>query len=52
MRFKEGSDGLVRTVKLQYKLPEEKTMKCVDRSVHGIAVIVPLEEQGETNQND
>ena len=40
-----GKDGLVRNVKLQYGLPEEKTFRCVERSVHGIYVIVPIEEQ-------
>jgi hypothetical protein len=39
-------DGLVRTVLLKYKLPGEKTFRTVDRAVHGISVIVPVEEQG------
>ena len=40
-----GEDGLVRTVLLKYKLPGEKTFRTVDRSVQGISVIVPVEEQ-------
>ena len=42
---KTSRDGLVRSVKLQYKLPTEKAYRYVDRAVHGIAVIVPLEDQ-------
>ena len=42
---KLGDDGLVRSVRLQYKLPNEKTFRYVDRAVQGIAVIVPIEEQ-------
>ena len=42
---KEGVDGLVRSVRAQYKLPNEKTFRYVDRAVQGIAVIVPIEEQ-------
>ena len=42
---KKGSDTLVRTVTLIYKNPTEKTFREVDRPVHGIAVIVPIEEQ-------
>ena len=42
---KTGDDGLVRSVRLQYKLPTEKTFRFVDRAVHGIVVIVPFEEQ-------
>ena len=41
----EGSDGLVRRVTLEYKLPTEKKFRRVDRAIHGIAVIVPAEEQ-------
>ena len=41
----KGTDGLVRKVKLEYKLPEEKVFRTVDRPIHGIAVIVPKEEQ-------
>ena len=40
-----SKDGLVRSVRLQYKLPTEKVYRYVDRSIHGIAVIVPHEEQ-------
>ena len=42
---KQSADGLVRSVRLQYKLPNEKTFRYVDRAVQGIAVIVPIEEQ-------
>ena len=42
---KKGKDGLVRTVTLLYKNPNERTFREVDRPVHGIAVIVPIEEQ-------
>ena len=44
---KQGEDGAVRTVKLLYKNPSEKSFREVDRSVHGIAVIVPIEEQSQ-----
>ena len=43
---KKGADGLVRTVALKYKLPNEKVYRTVDRPIHGICVIVPIEEQG------
>ena len=36
---KKGADGLVRKVLLQYKLPEEKVFRTVDRPIHGIAVV-------------
>ncbi len=42
---KTGTDGLVRTVRLEYKLPSEKVFRSVDRPVQGISVIVPIEEQ-------
>ena len=42
---KPGPDGLVRSVRLQYKLPGEKNFRSVDRAVQGVAVIVPIEEQ-------
>ena len=42
---KPGPDGLVRTIRLQYKLPGEKKFRAVDRAVQGVAVIVPIEEQ-------
>ena len=42
---KRGVDGLVRAVVLNYKLPQGKRYRTVDRSIHGIAVIVPIEEQ-------
>ena len=44
---KIGVDGAVRSVTLLYKNPNEKTFREVDRSVHGIAVIVPIEEQSQ-----
>ena len=44
---KVGEDGAVRTVTLLYKNPNEKNFREVDRSVHGIAVIVPIEEQSQ-----
>ena len=40
-----SKDGLVRKVTLQYKLPNEKVFRTVERVVQGIAVIVPVEEQ-------
>ena len=42
---KEGVDGLVRSVRLQYRLPNEKTFRYVERAVQGVCVIVPIEEQ-------
>ena len=42
-----SGDGLVRRVTLQYRLPNEKKFRTVDRAVQGIAVIVPAEEQTE-----
>ena len=41
----QGEDGLVRKFRLQYKLPEGKTFRTVDRVIQGVAVIVPVEEQ-------
>ena len=49
---KQGADGAVRTVTLIYKNPNEKTFREVDRSVHGIAVIVPIEEQSQVVVSD
>jgi hypothetical protein len=40
-----SADGLVRKVTLQYRLPNEKVFRNVERAVQGIAVIVPVEEQ-------
>ena len=45
IEVKQGEDGLVRSVRLQYKLPNENTFRYVNRAVQGIAVIVPIEEQ-------
>ena len=44
-RVKKGVDGLVRTVTLAYRNVNEKVHREVDRPIHGIAVIVPIEEQ-------
>ena len=44
---KKGSDGLVRTVILEYKLSGEKKFRTVDRPVQGVSVIVPIEEQNK-----
>ena len=41
----KGEDGLVRRVSLEYNLSNETTFRKVDRAIHGIAVIVPVEEQ-------
>ena len=46
---KNSNDGLVRTVRLIYKNPNEKTHRQVDRPIHGVAVIVPIEEQSTLN---
>ena len=47
---KAGSiDGLVRKVVLEYKLPNENVFRNVERPIHGIAVIVPVEEQSQLN---
>ena len=46
---KKGSDGLVRTVVLEYKLPSETKFRTVTRPVQGVAVIVPIEEQSTLN---
>ena len=51
VKTKPGSDGLVRKVVLKYKLPNEKTFRLVDRPIHGIAVIVPIEEQSTQQQS-
>ena len=49
---KTSADGLVRSVKLLYKNPGESIHREVDRPIHGIAVIVPIEEQTcESNLN-
>ena len=47
---KDARDGLVRKVTLSYKLPNEKNFRYVERPIHSIAVIVPVEEQSETQQ--
>ena len=43
--LKRGDDGLVRKVALEYQLPNENCLSSVERPIHGIAVIVPVEEQ-------
>ena len=45
--IKQGADGLVRKVMLKYKLPDENYFRTVEHPIHGIAVIVPIEEQIE-----
>ena len=47
--IKLGTDGLVRTVVLKYKLPTENIHRKVDRPIHGVSVIVPVEEQSTLN---
>ena len=49
-QVKKGTDGLVRKVSLQYKLPGEKKFRTVDRPVQGIAVVVPVEEQSNDTE--
>ena len=46
---KKSSDGLVRSVKLVYRNENETSFREVDRPIHGIAVIVPIEEQSTLN---
>ena len=46
---KLGHDKLVRTVVLKYKLPTENNYRTVDRPIHGVSVIVPVEEQSTLN---
>ena len=46
----KGEDDLVRKVTLKYKLPNETKFRTVTRPIHGIAVIVPVEEQGEDTE--
>ena len=48
---KKGADKLVRKVVVNYKLPEKRVFRTVYRPIHGIAVIVPIEEQ-VTGDND
>ena len=48
IEVKVGTDGLVRTVVLEYRLPNEKKFRTVDRPIHGISVIVPIEEQSKS----
>ena len=48
---KKGIDELVRTIVLQYKVPNENKFRTVDRPIQGVSVIVPVEEQGESQMN-
>ena len=48
---KKGDDGNVRTVTLVYKNENENAFREVDRPIHGIAVIVPVEEQNKYELN-
>ena len=50
--IKKGVDGLVRKVTLKYKLPTEKVFRTVDRPIQGIAVIVPIEEQNQSEDKN
>ena len=52
VKAEPGSDGLVRKVVLKYKLPNAKTFRLVDRPIHGIAVIVPVEEQAQEGESE
>ena len=45
VEVQKGEDGLVRKVTLKYKLSDEKKFRTVSRPIHGIAVIVPVEDQ-------
>ena len=42
---KRSADGHVRSVRIMYKNPGESIFREVDRPIHGIAIIVPIEEQ-------
>ena len=46
---KVESDSLVRTVVLEYKLPNETKFRTVSRPIQGVSVIVPIEEQSTLN---
>ena len=48
---KVGKDTLVRSVVLEYKLPNETKFRTVSRPVQGVAVIVPIEEQSTLDPN-
>ena len=49
---RKGTDGHVRSVVLQYKLAHEKTFRTVSRPIHGICVIVPIEEQSQSAESN
>ena len=42
---KVGSDSLLRTIVLEYKLPNETKFRSVSRPIQGVSVIVPIEEK-------
>ena len=46
---KLGSDSLVRTSVLEYKLPNETKFRSVSQPIQGVSVIVPIEEQSTLN---
>ena len=50
--IKIGDDGLVRTITLLYRNEGEKTLREVERPIHGVAVIVPIEEQDSSINSD
>ena len=52
VQAKPGVIGLVRKVTLKYKLPNENVHRFVDRPIHGIAVIVPIEEQHHESDDE
>ena len=47
VEVKKGEDKLVRKVILHYKNEGEKVFRSVSRPIQGIAVIVPVKEQGK-----
>lgn len=48
-QVKAGTDGPVRTITLEYKNPGETSCRKVDRPIHGVAVLVPIEEHSTCN---
>ena len=47
-----GNDGLARKIKLKYKLSTEKSLRTVEKSIHGVTVIVPVKEQNHLMQQE
>ena len=45
VEVQKGEDGLVKKVTLKYKLSDEKKFRTASRPIHGIAVIVPVEDR-------